>query len=91
MNPRFKNAHFNLGNIYKTQNLLEEAKQAYQKVVEIDPVDIEARNNLGVIYAMQGKLEAAIAEWQKVIALDPQNRDVQDNIEKAKKMVNQKK
>jgi tetratricopeptide (TPR) repeat protein len=91
MNPQFKNAHFNLGNIYKTQNRMEEAKQAYQKVVQIDPADIEARNNLGVIYAMQGELDAAIIEWQQVMALDPENRDVQDNIEKAKKILNQQK
>jgi tetratricopeptide (TPR) repeat protein len=91
MNPQFKNAHFNLGNIYKTQNRMEEARRAYQKVVQIDPADIEARNNLGVIYAMQGELDAAIIEWQQVMALDPENRDVQDNIEKAKRILDQQK
>ena len=40
---------------------------------------------------MQGELDAAIIEWQQVIALDPENRDVQDNIEKAKKIINQSK
>ncbi|MBW2469385.1 MAG: tetratricopeptide repeat protein [Deltaproteobacteria bacterium] len=88
-NPRFKSAHFNLGTIYKSQNRLEAAKRAFKKVVELDPDDIEARNNLGVIYAMQGKLDAALVEWQQVIALDPANRDVQDNIEKAKKLIDQ--
>ena len=56
----------------------------YQKVIELEPEDFEARNNLGVAYAMQGELEKAVSEWQEVLKIYPGNKSAQDNVRKAK-------
>jgi cytochrome c-type biogenesis protein CcmH/NrfG len=69
-----------IANIYKEQDLRQEALQEYKKVIEIDPEDVEARNNLGVIYAIEGKLKAAISTWEKVLELETDNREARDNI-----------
>ena len=45
-NPRDIMAHGNLGNVYVKQERYNEAIEAYQKVIEIDPEQIAEYNNL---------------------------------------------
>jgi protein O-GlcNAc transferase len=64
--------------------LKKDAIDAYRRVIELDPADIEAYNNLGVAYAMQGELDKAVGLWQKVLEMDPGNPKAKDNLAKAK-------
>ena len=45
-------AYFNLGK-------LQEAKEAFKKVLKLDPYHFEAMVNLGIILAQEGELEEA--------------------------------
>lgn len=45
---------------------LQEAKAAYQKVIEIDPRNQTALAFLGITYHLLGEIEAAIVKYHEV-------------------------
>ncbi len=61
----------NLGNAYFELGRLEEAAQAYRRVIELTPGAAEPRFNLGLVYEKQGRLDLASREFQAAVALRP--------------------
>ncbi len=61
----------NLGNAYFELGRLEEAAQAYRRVIELTPGAAEPRFNLGLVYEKQGIPELAAREFQAASALRP--------------------
>jgi len=49
----------------------EQAKEYYQKAIDLDPDKYEAYTNLGLIYVSEGEYEKAIKCYQKTIKLIP--------------------
>jgi tetratricopeptide (TPR) repeat protein len=63
--PRFPQAHYQLGRVLEKEGKLEEAIAPLQRAVELDPSYPEPHYTLGRIYQRQGKREAAQEQIQK--------------------------
>ena len=57
--------HFNSGVTFYNQNDFSKAIQAYRKVIELDPIYVEAYNNLGIVYQAMGDVKSAFGAYQK--------------------------
>ena len=60
----------NVGMDFYRQDKLEEAIQAYDKAIEINPQDAEAWNNKGTALGMQGRYEEALVAFGKAIEIN---------------------
>ena len=56
-----------LGAAYKGLGRVEEASEAFKKVISFRPECAEGYSNLGVIYQEQGKLDEALDAYEKSI------------------------
>jgi tetratricopeptide (TPR) repeat protein len=73
-------AHFNQGvDFHRKRNNLK-AIQAYEKVIELDPVYIEAYNNLGVLYQEMGLYQKALEVFEKAIQINPRYEKILNNL-----------
>ena len=59
-----------MAHICFSQKRYDLAGRYYQRVLQIDPQDLNARNNLGTVFLRQGDLKHARAEYLKVIRAD---------------------
>lgn len=57
------------------QNLLEEAKDAYQKSVELDPSRPQRFSSLAQVYRALGQLQNAVIALNKAVEIDEANLD----------------
>lgn len=72
--------HFNLGISYQVEGELERAKREYEKVLNIDPLYVEAYNNLGSIYKEWGRLDEAITLYEKAVSINPKYAKAHHNL-----------
>lgn len=72
--------YFNSGVDLYRQREIPKAIQAYQKVIELDPMYAEAYNNLGIIYQDIGDFDKAIEAYQKAIEVNPQYMKAYNNL-----------
>jgi Tfp pilus assembly protein PilF len=63
-----KDAWYYLGRAYYTRSRLNEARKAFQTVLDLDPANAKAENNLGLILESDAQPSAAIEAFQKAIA-----------------------
>jgi tetratricopeptide (TPR) repeat protein len=56
------------------------ATQLFQRVVEIDPANSQARFYLGRNLLQEGKRDEAIAEWKQAVEADPDNMSALSNL-----------
>jgi tetratricopeptide (TPR) repeat protein len=70
LNPADASAHYNLGLIHQQRGELEEARQRFERAVEIDADEVDAHYQLGRIAREQGKLPEAIQHFEQVVARD---------------------
>ncbi len=59
---------------------VEEAIQAYQKAILLDPDYAEARQRLGLAYANLNRYPEALQEFKEVVRLQPQSAMAQGNL-----------
>ena len=71
LDPKFGEAHCNLGHALRVQGKLDEAIAELRKAITLDPKSSVCHLNLGLALCDQGKLNEAIAEYRETIALDP--------------------
>lgn len=60
-----------LGNIYIDENLPDDAKEQFEKVLETDDNSAEAHYGLGLVYEKQENMVSARAEWRKTRKIQP--------------------
>jgi len=58
----------------------EQAIKGYKKIIEMDPMNVEAHTNLGVIYKNMGKLGQAVKEFQTVLSMNPRHENAHNNL-----------
>ena len=63
-----KDAWYYLGRAYYTKSQLNEARKAFQAVLDLDPRDAKAENNLGLVLESDAQPSAAIEAFKKAIA-----------------------
>ncbi len=71
--PDYVDAHNNLGNVLKSEDLLVESEQAYRKAIEIKPDYAEAYYNLCNTLIKKNEMEEALAVFRTAITLKPTN------------------
>ena len=71
LNPADASAHYNLGVIYQQRNQLDEARQRFERAIEIDPEEVDAHYQLGRIARAQDRLPDAIKHFEQVVTRDP--------------------
>ena len=71
INPLFADAYYNLGNIYKTLNLIDDSIKNYLKCIEIEPNKFEAHNNLGNIFRENNNIGLAIEKYLQCLEINP--------------------
>jgi tetratricopeptide (TPR) repeat protein len=68
-------AWFNKGLAFSAQNKYDEAIEAFNEAIKLDPKYAEAWNGKGNALAGQGKYDDAIKAYDEAIRLDPKNAD----------------
>jgi tetratricopeptide (TPR) repeat protein len=64
-------AEYMVGRSYHACNMLDQAEDAYQAALKIDPNHAMSISNLGEIYWQQGKKDSAKKYWETAVKADP--------------------
>ncbi len=67
LNPADASAHYNLGLIHQQRGELDEARQRFERAVEIDREEVDAHYQLGRIARQQNRFADAIQSFEPVI------------------------
>jgi tetratricopeptide (TPR) repeat protein len=70
INPRDSSAHYNLGLIHQTRGELDQARERFQRAIEIDTDEVDAHYQLGRIARAQNRLGEAIGHFEQVVQRD---------------------
>lgn len=71
LNPADASAHYNLGLLHLKRNELEEARQRFERAIEIDADEVDSHYQLGRISRTQGRYAEAITHYEQVVTRDP--------------------
>jgi protein O-GlcNAc transferase len=80
LSPDWAEAHFSLGNAWKSQGKLDKALACYQRALQLKPDYAEAHNNLGLAWREQGDLDQAVACYQRTLELKPSFAEAHNNL-----------
>jgi tetratricopeptide (TPR) repeat protein len=80
LNPRYAEAHSNLGNIFYYQEKLEAALACYEHAVKLQPDLAIAYSNLANVLNLLKRFDEAEASCRRALQLDPQGTDVLNNL-----------
>ena len=70
INPRDSSAHYNLGLIHQNRGELDQARERFQRAIDIDQDEIDAHYQLGRIARAQNRLPEAIGHFEEVVQRD---------------------
>jgi tetratricopeptide (TPR) repeat protein len=70
VNPRDSSAHYNLGLIHQQRGEFGEARERFQRAIEIDPDEVDAHYQLGRIAREQNRPAEAIGHFEQVVQRD---------------------
>ena len=79
--PGYTSARVALGKIYLEKNLIEEARDEFEKVVNVIPDNLFSHKKLAEIYREHGETRKAIQEYTRVIQLNPLDEDAKMSLE----------
>jgi tetratricopeptide (TPR) repeat protein len=78
--PRFADAHCNLGTVYYSRGERDRARACYEEALRHDSEHVEANFNLGNLLEEAGHREAALRRYKTAIRTDPLFSDAQLNL-----------
>lgn len=81
--------YFNLGNVYRAQDALEAAADAYREALARQADEADYHNNLGEVLAAQGHWEQARDCYARAVALQPGDAVLQLNLAQAQRVLGQ--
>jgi len=70
INPRDSSAHYNLGLIHQNRGELDQARERFQRAIDIDTDELDAHYQLGRIARAQNRLAEAIGHFEEVVQRD---------------------
>ncbi|RDB26326.1 Anaphase-promoting complex subunit cut9 [Hypsizygus marmoreus] len=68
--------YLNLGTCFRKLKRLQEAKETYQKVLELDSRHSMALGFLGLVHHLMGEIDKAIVKYHEALSIDPINPHV---------------
>ena len=68
LNPADASAHYNLGLIHQSRGELDQARERFERALQIDPEEIDASYQLGRIARQQKRYGDAIQNFEQVVA-----------------------
>ncbi|MFX1385324.1 MAG: tetratricopeptide repeat protein [Promethearchaeota archaeon] len=71
INPNYKDALRQMGEIYRKQQRYDRAIEYFQKILKIDPNDVKTLIKIGFTYNAKEENDRAIEYFSKAIKLDP--------------------
>ena len=71
LNPADASAHYNLGLIHQSRGELDQARERFERALQIDDSEIDASYQLGRIARQQKRYADAIHNFEHVVARDP--------------------
>ena len=71
--PDSKYSWYNLGRVYETYGMREEALRAYGRQIEVNPKDQWAYDSRGKLLSNAKRYREAIESFQRQLAVDPEN------------------
>jgi tetratricopeptide (TPR) repeat protein len=71
LNPADASAHYNLGLIHQSRGELDQARERFERALQIDPEEIDASYQLGRIARQQKRYADAIKNFEQVVARNP--------------------
>ena len=71
LNPADASAHYNLGLIHQSRGELDQARERFERALQIDPEEIDASYQLGRIARQQKRYGDAIQNFEQVVARNP--------------------
>ena len=80
MNPGKADGWIALGNALMDSQQFNEAIEAYQKALAIDPKNVDVRVDMGTCMRGTGKPEMAVAEFRKAIKIAPNHLNAHRNL-----------
>ncbi len=72
-NPKDPSPRLKLANIFYDQKQYNRAIESYQRALELDPTNVNARTDLGTAYFYSGRPKDALQEYQKSLEIDPRH------------------
>ncbi len=72
-NPKDPEIPLKLANFLYDQKQYDKAIEWYQRALEIDPKNVDARTDLGTAYFYSGRAKDALREYDKSLAIDPRH------------------
>ena len=72
-NPKDADIPLNLANYLYDQKLYSKAVEWYQRALELDPNNVNARTDLGTAFFYTGRPQDALREYNKSLELDPKH------------------
>ena len=79
--PRFLDAHFNLGNALTNLNRPTEAWREYQAALKLNPRNSSVYAAMGYLLAINGRTNEACVLLKKALSINPNNADAKYNLE----------
>jgi predicted O-linked N-acetylglucosamine transferase (SPINDLY family) len=79
LNSESPDAHYNLGNVFWSLGVYEDARASYLEALRLKPDFSDAHNNLGNTLRALGEVYSAEPSYREAIRLDPNNADLQNN------------
>jgi len=70
INPRDSSAHYNLGLIHQQRGELDQARERFQRAIDIDAEELDAHYQLGRIARAQNRPAEAIGHFEEVVQRD---------------------
>ncbi len=81
--PDFKDARYNLGNLYAAVGRFPESVETYKEALNIDPNFKDAHCGLGDVYLEIGDQRQAVFAYEQALRLNPEDKDLHVYIVKA--------
>ncbi len=78
--PNKARGYINLGAVYREQNRLQEAIQAYKTALTLKPDIADTHYNLGIAYGKLGQVDEAIQAYKTALTLKPDIVDAHYNL-----------